>query len=176
MIEAVTGRDYFDHVRERVYAPAGMKNSDCYDIDLVVPEPRDRLLARSGRPRGQRWRANTFEHVIRGGPAGGGYSTARDLLAFAEALRSGRLVSRADRRDASGRRSPSCALPSTATASAWRKDPLGRSVGHSGGFPGISSVLDIYPETGVTVVVLSNVDGGMQPVARKIREVAGRLR
>ena len=50
------------------------------------------------------------------------------------------------------------------------------SAGHSGGFPGISSVLDIYLDTGWTVVVLSNVDGGMQPVAQKLREVAGRIR
>ena len=55
-------------------------------------------------------------------------------------------------------------------------DALGRRVGHSGGFPGISSVLDVYPDTGWTVVVLSNVDGGMPPVAQKLREVAGRLR
>ncbi len=92
VIEAVTGRDYFDVVRERVYAKAGMPNSDSYDIDLVVPNlaigySRERTAA------GTRWRANTFEHVIRGGPAGGGYSTARDLLAFAEAMRKGKLVS-----------------------------------------------------------------------------------
>ena len=37
VIEAVTGKDYFDVVRERVYARAGMPNSDSYDIDLVVP-------------------------------------------------------------------------------------------------------------------------------------------
>jgi CubicO group peptidase (beta-lactamase class C family) len=56
------------------------------------------------------------------------------------------------------------------------QDALGRRVGHSGGFPGISSVLDIYRDSGWTVVVLSNLDGGMQPVAQKLREVAGRIR
>ncbi|HEX9189557.1 MAG TPA: serine hydrolase domain-containing protein, partial [Vicinamibacteria bacterium] len=94
VIEAVTGKDYFDVVRERVYARAGMPNSDSYDIDLVVPN----LAIGYSRERaagGTRWRANTFEHVIRGGPAGGGYSTARDLLAFAEAMRKGKLVSAA---------------------------------------------------------------------------------
>jgi hypothetical protein len=49
-------------------------------------------------------------------------------------------------------------------------------VGHSGGFPGISSVLDIYLDSGWTIVVLSNVDGGMPPVSQKLREVAGRIR
>jgi CubicO group peptidase (beta-lactamase class C family) len=56
------------------------------------------------------------------------------------------------------------------------RDALGRTAGHSGGFPGIASILDIYPDSGWTIVVLSNVDGGMSPVAQKLREVAGRIR
>ena len=56
------------------------------------------------------------------------------------------------------------------------RDALGRSVGHSGGFSGIASVLDIYLDSGWTLVVLSNVDGGMQPVAQKLREMASRIR
>lgn len=174
VIEAVTGRDYFDHVRERVYAAAGMKNSDAYDIDLVVPN-----LAIGYSPEraadGRRWRANTFEHVIRGGPAGGGYSTVEDLLLFAEALRSGRLVSRATA-DTLWAPKPELSSPEYGFGFGTDRDALGRSVGHSGGFPGISSVLDIYPEASVNVAVLSNVDGGSRPVARKIRETLARIR
>jgi CubicO group peptidase (beta-lactamase class C family) len=174
VIEAVTGRDYFDVVRERVYAKAGMPNSDSYDVDLVVPN----LATGYSRERtasGTRWRSNTFEHVIRGGPAGGGYSTARDLLAFAEAMRKGRLVSptTAERLWSA---KPELHSPDYGYGFGVGKDLLGRSAGHSGGFPGIASVLDIYLDTGFTVVVLSNVDGGMQPVAQKLREVAGHLR
>jgi hypothetical protein len=56
------------------------------------------------------------------------------------------------------------------------QDALGRRAGHSGGFAGIASVLDLYVDTGWTIVVLSNLDGGMAPVAQKLREVATRLR
>jgi len=174
VIEAVTGKDYFDVVRERVYAKAGMKDSDSYDIDHVVPN----LAVGYSRERtasGARWRANTFEHVIRGGPAGGGYSTARDLLAFAEAMRKGKLVSPATR-DRLWSAQPDLNSPEYGFGFGIGKDSLGRSAGHSGGFPGISSVLDIYLDTGWTVVVLSNVDDGMPPVAQKLREVAGRIR
>ena len=175
VIEAVTGRDYFDVVRERVYARPGMPNSDSYDVDLVVPNlaigySRERTAS------GAQWRANTFDHVIRGGPAGGGYSTARDLLAFAEAMRKGQARERGHRRSGSGRRSPSCGSPEYGFGFGVGTDALGRTAGHSGGFPGIASVLDIYPDTGWTVVVLSNVDGGMPPVAQKLRETAGRIR
>jgi CubicO group peptidase (beta-lactamase class C family) len=174
VIEAVTGRDYFDVVRERVYAKAGMPGSDSYDIDLVVANlaigySRERTLS------GERWRANTFEHVIRGGPAGGGYSTARDLLAFAEAMREGRLVTPATAERLWSAK-PELQSPEYGYGFGVSKDALGRSTGHSGGFPGIASVLDIYLDTGWTVVVLSNVDSGMQPVAQKLREVAGRIR
>ena len=173
VIEAVTGRDYFDVVRERVYARAGMPGSDSYDIDLVVPNLAIGY-SRERTPQGTRWRSNTFEHVIRGGPAGGGYSTARDLLAFAEALRKGRLV-----KPATAERlwtaKPELQSPEYGYGFGVGRDALGRRVGHSGGFSGISSVLDIYLDTGWTLVVLSNVDGGMQPVAQKLREVAGRI-
>jgi hypothetical protein len=35
---------------------------------------------------------NVFQRVLRGGPAGGGYTTVEDLLVFDRALRSGKLV------------------------------------------------------------------------------------
>ncbi|HSD66656.1 MAG TPA: serine hydrolase domain-containing protein, partial [Vicinamibacteria bacterium] len=104
-----------------------------------------------------------------------GYSTARDLLAFAEAMRRGRLV-----RPATAERlwsaKPDLGSPDYAFGFGVGRDALGRTAGHSGGFSGISSILDIYPDTGWTLVVLSNVDGGMFPVAQKLREVAGRIR
>ena len=42
-------------------------------------------------------------------------------------------------------------------------------VGHSGGFPGISSNLDIFKGTGYVAVVMSNYGGASQPVVEKIR-------
>ncbi|MCK4409010.1 MAG: beta-lactamase family protein, partial [Candidatus Eisenbacteria sp.] len=91
VIESVTGEDYFDYIRENIYAPAGMENTDCYDMDCPVENlaigywPSDDCA--SG------WKNNYYEHVIRGGPAGGGFSTAPDLFHFARALEKGVLVS-----------------------------------------------------------------------------------
>jgi CubicO group peptidase (beta-lactamase class C family) len=174
VIEAVTGRDYFEVVRERVYARAGMSGSDCYDIDLVVPNLAIGY-SRERSAKGAEWRANTFEHVIRGGPAGGGYSTARDLLAFAEAMRSGKLVSPATR-DLLWSAKPDLHSPEYGFGFGTGTDLLGRRVGHGGGFPGISSTLDVYPDSGWTIVVLSNTDNGMPPVEQKMREAASRIR
>jgi hypothetical protein len=122
-----------------------MPGSDCYDVDLVVPN-----LAI-------------------------GYSTAPDLFAFAEAMRKGRLVTAATAERLWSPK-PELSSPEYGFGFGTGTDALGRRAGHSGEFPGISSVLDIYVDTGWTIVVLSNTDSGMSPVAQKLREVASRLR
>ncbi len=93
VIEVASGKDYFDYIRERIAGPAGMTNTDAYELDrvnknLAVGYEAERT------PRGVEYRNNVFMHVIRGGPAGGGYSTVGDLTRFAEALKSGKLVSK----------------------------------------------------------------------------------
>jgi CubicO group peptidase (beta-lactamase class C family) len=71
VIEVASDQDYFAYVREHVYQPAGMTNSDAYELDrlnhnlAVGYEPEE-------TPRGVEYRNNIFQNVIRGGPAGGG--------------------------------------------------------------------------------------------------------
>ena len=91
VIESVTGQDYFDYMREHVYGPAGMGDTDCFDMDCPV-ENLAIGYARSADCQAG-WKNNYFDHVIRGGPAGGGFSTAPDLHRFTVALASGTLVS-----------------------------------------------------------------------------------
>ncbi|MEZ4732720.1 MAG: serine hydrolase [Caldilineaceae bacterium] len=47
-----------------------------------------------------------------------------------------------------------------------------RRFGHSGGFPGINSQLNIYPELGYVVAVMSNYD---PPAATRVAERIGKL-
>jgi CubicO group peptidase (beta-lactamase class C family) len=169
VIEKASGTGYFDSIREHVYRPAGMTGSDSYDMDRPVPN-----LAMGHAREGGEWVENTFKHTIRGGPAGGGFSTAPDLLAFARALRAGKLVSP----ETAARLwspKPELSSPDYGYGFGIGGTPEDRIVGHSGGFPGISSNLDLFLDSGFTAVVLSNVDGGSQPVAEKIRELVGRL-
>jgi CubicO group peptidase (beta-lactamase class C family) len=122
-----------------------------------------------------RWHTNTFAHVVRGGPAGGGYSTAPDLVVFAEALRGGKLVGAAT---AERLFTPAAAegAPPYGLGFAVSRSPAGRVVGHGGGFDGISSNLDVFLDRGFAAVVLANQDFAAQPVVDKIRELVGRLR
>jgi CubicO group peptidase (beta-lactamase class C family) len=169
IVEAASGENYFDYIRKHVYETAGMRDSDCYDVDRDVPN-----LASGYTRSPDGWRTNIFLHVVRGGPAGGGYSTVPDLLRFALALRGDKLMSPA----------------TTSTFVTGKMDTPGggkyafgfgdrnvrghRIVGHSGGFPGISSDLDIYWDDGYVVAVMSNVDMGSMPVVEKARELIAR--
>ncbi len=166
VIEVVTKQDYFEYVREHLYKPTGMTNTDAYQLDevnknLAVGYQRD--YAEDGT---KRYRNNIFMHVIRGGPAGGGYSTAEDLVRFAEALRSGKLVSAATYELLT---TPKPDVNSPNYGYGFGVDPETGIVGHSGGFPGISSNLDIFKGTGYVAVVMSNYGGASQPVVEKIR-------
>jgi CubicO group peptidase (beta-lactamase class C family) len=96
-----------------------------------------------------------------------------DLLRFDQALRSGRLVSPAM---AERLMTGSVALPfgdDERYGYGFQEERYrgSRISGHGGGFPGVSSKLDIHRDLGYTVVVLSNIDGGARPVIAKIREL-----
>lgn len=152
IVEVASGRDYHDYVREKIYLPAGMTATGEFELDKV-----NKNLAigyeRSFDAGGRSYRNNIFEHVIRGGPAGGGYSTAGDLHRFATALLAGRLVSKEMVKTLT---SPKPELASEGYGYGFAVSPDGKVVGHSGGFPGISSNLDIFPATGQVMVILSN--------------------
>jgi hypothetical protein len=53
--------------------------------------------------------------------------------------------------------------------------PAGKVVGHSGGFDGINSQLDIYVDSGTVVAVMSNYDNGASPLANRIGLILSRV-
>jgi CubicO group peptidase (beta-lactamase class C family) len=162
VIEAVTGKTYFDYVRDNIFKPAGMDNTDSYEMDRPVPN-----LAIGYTRDGEGWRNNILMHVVRGGPAGGGYSTAHDLLKFDQALRSNKLISAESFILLT---TPKPHSPEYGYGFGIHGSAENRIVGHSGGFPGISAVLEMYLDTGYTVIVLSNYDSGAGIVNQKIRQ------
>lgn len=155
IVEAASGQDYFDYVREHIYKPAGMTNTDAYEMDQDTPNLAIGYAnpGRSGAPA----QNNLYLHVVKGGPAGGGFSTVEDLLKFDIALRQHKLLSQkytellyTGKVEAGG--------PNRKYAYGFGESREGgtRIVGHSGGFAGINSQLDIYLDLGYTVAVMSN--------------------
>jgi CubicO group peptidase (beta-lactamase class C family) len=165
IVEKVSGESYYDYIRRHVYAPAGMTGTDCYDVDEPV-ENLARGYFQDETPGGPRWKDNIFMHVVRGGPAGGGFSTVRDLLRLDRALRSSTLLSAASTELVWTPKPGTDRMP-YGYGFGVRQGPRGRVVGHSGGFPGINGCLDMYLDTGYTVAVLSNMSDAAQLVAER---------
>ncbi len=169
IIEKVSGQSYFDYVRENLYKPAGMTNTDCYEMDQDTPN----LAIGYTRERASRpWKNNLYLHVVKGGPAGGGFSTVADLLKFDIALRNHKLLSRkyTDLVLTGKVAQPGSPISKYAYGFGDERRNGHRIVGHGGVFPGINSQLEIYLDLGYTVAVMSNYD---PPAASR---VADRLR
>jgi CubicO group peptidase (beta-lactamase class C family) len=171
VIESATGQNYFDYIREHVYGPAGMENTDCYDMDVPIENLAIGYWKSKDSPTG--WKNNYYEHVIRGGPAGGGFSTARDLFRFAQALQTGKLVS-----DASLEQMWTDQTPVNAGYGygfGVMEGPAGRVVGHGGGFTGLNADLSMYLDSGYIVAILTNYDMAADPLRSAIAGMLGRV-
>jgi CubicO group peptidase (beta-lactamase class C family) len=169
VIESVTGEDYFDYIRENIYAPAGMDDTDCYDMDCPVENLAVGYFPSPECEGG--WRNNYYEHVIRGGPAGGGFSTVGDLFRFARGLEGGVLVSEdsletlwTDHHDYG-----------YGYGFSIGEGAAGKVVGHGGGFLGINANLDIFVDRGYIAAVMTNYDGAGAPVDTRIGELIARI-
>jgi CubicO group peptidase (beta-lactamase class C family) len=170
VIESATGGSYFDYIRKNIYQPAGMTDSDSYEMDypvenLAIGYSRDR-----NSPYG--WQNNLYKHVIKGGPAGGGFSTVKDLHRFALAIQRGKLVSE----ESLDKMWTDYAGEYYGYGFGVEDGPNGKVVGHSGGFDGINSNLDIFLDRGYIVAMMSNYDNGASPVARRVEQLLSRVR
>jgi len=134
IIEKASGQDYYKYVKEHIFDVAGMKDTESYFTDQKVANRAEGYTTEEA-PVGTR-RNNEFSRPWRGSSAGGGYSTAGDLLKFTQALASGKLV----------------------TLSPDTGKPTVGGMGIAGGAPGINAALEFEPKSGNTIIVLSNFD------------------
>ncbi len=168
IIQKVTQQDYFEYIENNIFQPAQMKNTNSYEMD----QPVENLAigySRSDNIFG--WENNLYKHVIKGGPAGGGFSTVGDLHKFAMALVNEKLVSK----ESLDLHWTDYSNGAYGYGFSIRKGASGKVVGHSGGFPGINSNLDIFLDNGYVVAVMSNYDQGASPLAKKISDLIARL-
>ncbi len=154
VIEKVTGQSYFDYLREHIYRPAGMTNTDAWDKDTPIPN-RATGYIKEYADKTVQWRSNLFTRVMKGMPSGGSYSTAEELLKFDTALRSHKLLSPEYTK---------MVLSGKPELNSWHygygffisDSPAGRIAAHGGDGSGISSQFKMYLDSGYTLVILSN--------------------
>ncbi len=93
MIERATGATYRSYVAEHVFAPAGMKRSEFFRMDVVEPDVAEGVEAIEDEDGGiVGWRRNIYSYPPIGGPDGGAHVTVGDLLRFHRAVTEGRLL------------------------------------------------------------------------------------
>lgn len=157
ILEQTAGAPYADVLRQRVLDPLGLSETIVSDgaLDGTRAAPRyngDEPL-----------RPYTFDHV----GASGVWSSARDLIAFGafhlghDARGRTPAVTRQTRRLMQRDHAPSDG-PGRARGLGWgiaERDGW-RQVAHTGGMPGVATILSLYPEADVAVVVLTNANDG----------------
>ena len=130
LIERLSGTDYYTYVRQHILQPAGMTRTGSFAVDSLPPNTAiGYTRGDENAPASAPLHANTQDLPGRGSSAGGGYSTATDLLRFVQALRQHRIPS---------------------------GPPAG--VGIAGGSGGINAVVEGDLPGGYDLIVLSNLD------------------
>ena len=157
IIEKLSGQTYHDYVRDHIFRPAGMADTDAFELDAVVPNLAVGYVRKD--------RANIYTLPARGSSAGGGYSTAPDLLKYAEAVVSTRLAS-----------APYTAWylggprPDPKAWAAGAKGPIRGGLGIAGGSPGVNAALEVNAAQRLVIIVLTNDDPpAAEGLARRIR-------
>ncbi len=154
IIDRISGQSYYQYVQDHVYAVAGMVATGSEPEDVAVPRRAIGYTQEGGEP----WHPNDAYLPYRGASAGGGYTTAGDLLRFADALQHHKLLSAHD--------TQLLLTPSDAQGGGDRyglgfqieHEPSGVCFGHSGGSLGQAAMLEVCPQASYTIVWLANVD------------------
>jgi D-alanyl-D-alanine carboxypeptidase len=168
LIEQATGESYYDHMRESIYQPLGMHNTDHYEMDLPIENCAVGYTNDSwfGPTDGKR-RANHFIYAVKGSPSEHCFSTVQDLFLFCRALVSNRLLD--------PHHKELCFTPQTAGEQPGvsygygfhiiEDGKHGLVIGHGGRAMGGDAFALIYRDLGYIVIVLSNYD---RPAARRV--------
>ncbi|WP_291911057.1 serine hydrolase [Chitinophaga sp. CB10] len=153
IIEQVSGQTYFDYVKQHIFLPLKMYDTDAYELDNAVPRIAIGYSMSPEDP-GQ-WKNNIYVNVVKGGPAGGSYSTAADLLRFANAVLTNQLL---NKENTALYINGKVKYDKGSYAYGMSIDTLNGHplFGHTGGHFGIANELMVCPDLGFTVIILTN--------------------
>ena len=146
LVERLSGDDYYTYVREHIFKPAGMTRTGSFAVDSLPPNTAiGYTRGDEDAPLSTPLHPNSRDLPGRGSSAGGGYSTAQDLVKFVQALRENR-------------------IPNGVPA----------GLGIAGGSGGMNAVVEGGLPGGYDLIVLANLDPPTaERVARMTREWLG---
>lgn len=180
ILERLTGQSYFEVMRQRVFARAGMSRSDFIALDEVGEEVAEGYIpVKDAEGRIVGWKRNIYSTTPEAAADGGATSTTADLADFSRALRRGRLLS--------GPMTQAMLTPQVMA----RDEPLkgylweygygnyfildrqGQIVrwGHTGEEDGASCRLYYYPAQNLDVVILANQSWAAGELAWEVHDL-----
>ncbi|MET0464707.1 MAG: serine hydrolase domain-containing protein [Chitinophagaceae bacterium] len=153
IIEQASGQTYFGFVKDHILLPAGMQDTDAFELDDV--QPRIATGYTMSQEKAGHWKSNNYVNVFKGGPAGGYYTTATDLLRFSKAITSNLLLNKNStdlymKGKVKYDRGYYAYGMSTDTLNSYGL------TGHTGGHFGIANEFFICPDLGYTVIIMTN--------------------
>ncbi|MBE0367533.1 serine hydrolase domain-containing protein [Pseudoalteromonas aurantia] len=171
VIEAVSGQRYFDYINDNIYHKANMLNSGSFDLDVPIKNTARNywFSVETGAIT-----ENLMFQSVKGDPAGGGYSTVRDLHKFALALQQNKLLSK-DLTLAAVAAKPALNAPNWGYGFSVSNNEGNTIVGHNGAHLGMTAQLNIYQDKGYILVVLGNYLASARPVVAKANKLIERL-
>ncbi|MDP9822397.1 CubicO group peptidase (beta-lactamase class C family) [Nocardioides massiliensis] len=173
VVEELTGSTYRDHVREHVFARAGMDGAGFFHMRETtdgppVAEGWDPVLDEDEAITG--WRQNIYSYPPLGSPDGGAHCTAADLARFVEAIRNHELlgpelsasfcapqVEHYEREDPTNVSmwmgfGTEVAVRADGSVASWAKDGINA---------GASAVVEHVPDADLTYALVSNLEDGV---------------
>jgi CubicO group peptidase (beta-lactamase class C family) len=172
IIERVSGQSFYDYMQKNILDKAGMKRAAYIDRRS---HPKDLATGYTKPDDGGALMPNWDLIEQHSSPAGGAYANAADLVAFSRALWSGKLVNHnLVRQFTTGQVAMG---PQMQYAFGFGTGAIGkwRQVGHNGGIAGANAEFMMFPDRGVDVVVLANMDGpaATQVIGRVVSSLTG---
>jgi CubicO group peptidase (beta-lactamase class C family) len=149
IIERVTGRSYWDALRERVLQRAGMSEAG---VSVLRP-----VVQRRASGYAQTWDGYEYAPHIGVTPAGGLYATLADMERFDRALYGVLLVNEESKRLLFAPRSVITAYGWKTSEDTLRSGVTRRVVRTTGGLPGFGAVMVRVPSLQRTIIMLTNI-------------------
>ena len=172
VLERVTGRSYSEHLQADLFGPLGLADTLVCDDDRILPRRAQ------GYTLGEDGRTRNAAFLSMRTPKGGGNvcSSARDLVAWTDALASGKVMSADSYR--------LMTLPGTLRVGRRIAYGFGLFVAerggrvelsHGGDIPGFTAFMATYPEDRLTVATLTNSDAAAMFDGHVAREIVSAI-
>jgi len=167
IIEKITGINYSEYINQYILKPAGMEDSGLFFPEEVISD-RATGYKQIDKDRYQ----NRVMLQFSGFSAGGLYCTAGDLLKYVLALQAHKLLGENYITRLFSPKAPPVSGQGSVAYGWWIENFNGlQAVYHTGGTPGFSSSLYIFPRTQHVAIVLSNKHRGTTGITDSINQL-----